>query len=201
MKTTVPLMSQMGKGMEKVPYINERTRILKDYGLEKEGPCELEAMRLLAKWRVTMPVDRGGVGFKIGAPEGFKVISMGGFMEQNLKLLKAANAEVEASKVILQDLVNEAKATNDFLQQILLSVVKELRDKRMTVVTEIRHMLAELKDIRKFFLEDAHENEVKRLEGFVGLCKEMRELKKDGTLDAVADVVIKLAMRGDKDER
>jgi len=52
-----------------------------------------------------------------------------------------------------------------------------------------------MKDVRKFFFESDHEEELKRLQEFVTLGERMKSLIEDGTMDAVVDIAIKLAIQ------
>jgi len=69
-----------------------------------------------------------------------------------------------------------------------------LRSARMSIVTEISLMLPQLRDLRTFFFEDQHRREIERLQEFISLCEKLKALKADGTLDAVCDVSLRLAV-------
>jgi hypothetical protein len=69
-----------------------------------------------------------------------------------------------------------------------------LRSARMSVVAEISQMLTQLRDVRAFFFEEGHAREMERLEAFVSLCERLKELKADGTLDAVCDTALRLGV-------
>ena len=65
----------------------------------------------------------------------------------------------------------------------------------MTAVQEIQATLAMMKDIRKFFLDSDHSEEINRLRDFVGLCNELKALKENGTIDAISDTILKLSVK------
>lgn len=78
-------------------------------------------------------------------------------------------------------------------EEIGKDYLKQLRELRMATTTETVQLKSALSDIRKFFLDDRHPEEVKRLLEFVEVCERLKKLKQDGTLDAVADTILKLA--------
>ena len=72
-------------------------------------------------------------------------------------------------------------------------ILEQMRQTRVAIGTESRQLLSECGDVRKFFLSDDHEKEIAKLREFVELCERLRSLKNDGTLDKVADTILKLA--------
>ena len=64
---------------------------------------------------------------------------------------------------------------------------------RMSFGREVKQLLTDAADIRQFFLDEKHLEEVRRLREFVELCERLKALKADGTLDAVTDIMLKLA--------
>lgn len=70
--------------------------------------------------------------------------------------------------------------------------LKEIRMFRMAFDTETKLVMAALKDVRQFFLNENHETEVARLKEFVELCERLQKLKASGFLDTVADTMLKL---------
>lgn len=72
-------------------------------------------------------------------------------------------------------------------------ILEQMRQTRVAIGTESRQLLGECGDVRKFFLSDDHEKEVAKLREFIELCERLRALKNDGTLDKVADTILKLA--------
>ncbi|MEA1883758.1 MAG: hypothetical protein U9N62_04455 [Thermotogota bacterium] len=125
----------------------------------------------------------------------FSIASVGGVMEITAKELEKVNEEVEESKKILQKLSNEINQTYELVEPELLKTIKRIRDARQTVSMELQGSLSIMRDVRKFFLESDYEKEVERLERFVNLGERMRILIKDGTMDALIDASIKLAIK------
>jgi hypothetical protein len=62
----------------------------------------------------------------------------------------------------------------------------------MTLTVESNQLLKQLEDVRKFFLDKNYEQEMQRTERFISMCNTLKELKKDGTLDAVSETLIRL---------
>lgn len=71
--------------------------------------------------------------------------------------------------------------------------LKELRMTRMAFDTETRTLMASLRDVRQFFLDKNHDQEMSRLKEFVEVCERLQKLKASGFLDTVADTLIKLS--------
>jgi len=124
--------------------------------------------------------------------EGAYIATIGTEMERNAELIKAVNVEVTESKKMLKTALNEIMAVDDLLQPKLLEMIRRCRESRMAALTEVRGILSELKDVRKFFLDAEHTDEIERLERFVKVCLQLKALKEDGTLDALADTMLKL---------
>ena len=114
-------------------------------------------------------------------------------MEVNKTLLDEINKEVEISRNILQEMSNDCLAIQEFLEPQLTTAIKRLRETRMTIKTEFSQTLNAMKDVRKFFLDKEYEKEMDRLERFVNIVSQFRELSADGTLDAVSDTILKLS--------
>lgn len=143
-----------------------------------------------------------GVAYKAEAfdsPLGLLLIA-GGRMEDELELLKAVNEEVETSKKILEDLVNQIRGLADIVLPATHEHIKKLRESRMSTVNEIHMSLSALKDLRQFFLDDNYDLEVERMERFVALCKEVQLIKESGLLDAVSDTMIRLSLKEESKE-
>lgn len=71
--------------------------------------------------------------------------------------------------------------------------LKDLRMSRMAFEVETKILMSQLKDVRSFFLDKAHDSEVSKLKEFVDLCERLQKLKQSGFLDTVADTIIKLS--------
>ena len=116
-------------------------------------------------------------------------------METTVEELRIANEEIEQSKKNMQGLFNELLSVRDNVEPLIKKQIEDIRHIRMTTVSEVGMALNALRDIRKFFLESDYEKEIKRLYDFVALCKELKKLKDDGTLDALCETAIKLAIK------
>ena len=110
------------------------------------------------------------------------------------KMLAETNKEMENSKRILQELANEVAQLTDIVQPALEKQIAALRSARMATVGEIKESLVALREIRTFFLEDRHAQEVASLKEFVEVMERLRDLKSAGVLDAVADTIIRLGV-------
>lgn len=120
---------------------------------------------------------------------------IGGVMEREDQLIKSLNCELEESKKILQNLANDISAVAEITEPQLMNHVKRLREARMTAVREMTQTLQSMKEIRKFLFEQNYHEEMNRLKEFVSLCREIKELKAEGVLDAVADIAIRLSVK------
>ncbi len=120
---------------------------------------------------------------------------VGQAMEETRALLEEANEEVTKSKEVLEDLANKIKSLAEIVIPELHKQSEVVRASRMSVVREVSLSLDAFKDVRKFFLDKDYKNEMERLERFVAICKELKELKEQGVLDAVADVSIRLSIQ------
>jgi len=119
-------------------------------------------------------------------------------METADAFLRAINEEVGESSKILKATFNEVNATYELLEPKLAEMIHKVRTSRMTVTTELRQSLSIMKDVRKFFLESDFKIEMERLEKFVELGERLKAMIDDGTMDAITDVVLKLAIGGGK---
>lgn len=131
---------------------------------------------------------------KLFTTEGYEIF-IGGIMEGTAEGIKFINEEVLSSKKALGEVYNDIRSLYEQVEPEITKQVQTLRSSRMTMVTEIQSMLVMLRDIRKFFLESDYDKEKKRLEEFIGLCRELEEMKKSGTLDLISDVILKLATK------
>lgn len=122
-------------------------------------------------------------------------ILIGGHVEKVAEELKMVNEEIAISKSILQNTLNEISSVNKILRPMLKEQTDAVRNARMTAVNEINQALTSLKEIRKFFLESDYKTEMNRLSEFVGMCHEIKKLKDDGTIDSIAEVMLKLSVK------
>lgn len=126
--------------------------------------------------------------------------------------LSAVNAadKVDQASALLKETVEEMKSAKEELEQLKNQVTNlyattlpeleehllRFRGVRMAVGQEMTLALTCLRDVRRFFMEREHTEEIQRLERFAALCRELLELKKSGALDAICDSALKLEMGG-----
>jgi hypothetical protein len=85
--------------------------------------------------------------------------------------------------------------SNDWMAWMELSnqVMTDIRSARMAIGVESSKLLDECKQVRQFFMSPENEAGVKRLKDFVDLLEKLRSLKSDGTLDKLANILIKIS--------
>jgi len=165
--------------------------------LDKKKGFKLKIEMLSKSAQFRTGFDRSGIAYhgeKFESPSAHLLIA-GGLMERTEELLKMVNEEIAESKKILQKLSNEVRVAFEAVHPTLIDQIKELRETRMTMVREIQAMLDPLRDIRKFFFSESHEQEMKELQKFITLCQELSALKQSGVLDAILDSVIRLSIK------
>lgn len=123
-----------------------------------------------------------------------KIAFLGGNMEITEQELKAVNNEIAKSIEVLKEGFNDVVRTRELLEPQLLGMVQKIRDVRMNVSIELSKSLSTMRDVRKFFIEAEYKEEMERLERFVSLGERMKALIADGTMDAICDVSLKLAV-------
>ena len=116
-------------------------------------------------------------------------------MEDVNQLVQEANEQLRKSREDMEKLVNQVKTLGETVAPQLAAYIKELREARMATVSETRQIVAELQEVRKFFLEASYESEMNRFQQFLNVCGELKALKEDGTLDAVIDSAIRLGLK------
>jgi hypothetical protein len=116
-------------------------------------------------------------------------------LEENVEVIKETADTMEHALEVLQETVNAVQKTSDHFFPIMAGMVKKTRDTRMTVTTELNKSLNAMKDVRQFFLDSDYKIEIERLKEFVDISERMRSLIQDGTMDAITDVAIKLAIK------
>ena len=84
------------------------------------------------------------------------------------------------------------KSWFDWMDQAT-KIMENIRQTRVAIGFESKQLLAECGDVRKFFLSDDHAREIAKLREFIELAERLRALKNDGTLDRLADTILKLA--------
>ena len=107
-------------------------------------------------------------------------------LEQHVDHMKMARASLDmATDLFRRDMM-------EFCEELPKNTEK-LRQWRMMVEREKELSMNALRDLRKFFLEKDHEIEMQRLSEFVRMAERLAALSKDGTLDAVASIMLKLS--------
>lgn len=107
-------------------------------------------------------------------------------LEQHVDHIKMARASLDmATDLFRRDMI-------EFCEE-LPKHTEKIRQWRMMVEREKDMSLSALRELRKFFLEKDHEVEMQRLSEFVRMAERLAALSKDGTLDAVASIMLKLA--------
>lgn len=119
---------------------------------------------------------------------------MGALMEETVQMVGLAREEAERCKETLQDLKNEVSALADIIQPELANQVARIRSARMAATSEVHQALSVMKDMRAFFMEKDYKAEIERVDRFIRLCRELEDLKRDGVLDVVAELAIRLAV-------
>lgn len=156
----------------------------------------------------TTPTQPDGIKVKQGAE--------GTYFERELsdeeylcRILNKFNTHANKCKTADEELAMRVAATRDYLRGVSELMRKswidwmdgagkrlvEIRQLRLALEDESRRTLAACRDVRHFINEEGHEQEVAKLERFVGLCERLRAVQKDGTLDAVVDCILKLEVR------
>ncbi len=109
------------------------------------------------------------------------------------ELTPLAKAMIDSRKA-LEEAASKVGFVQDDFKEKVKSFLNEIRSTRMAALTETNQILSPLKDIRQFFLGADYEKEIARLREFVELCERLEALKKRGTLDAIGDTILKLAI-------
>lgn len=110
-------------------------------------------------------------------------------VENTEALVKRANDATDAIEYICTHFKKEWLDFDDFITNALT----KSRATKVAFEIENRQLLASLRDVREFFLDDKHAVEVAKLKEFVELCERLQKLKASGFLDVVADTILKLS--------
>ncbi len=73
--------------------------------------------------------------------------------------------------------------------------LKELRMTRMAMDSEMRQLMAGLREVRAFFLDKDYSTEIERLKDFVCVCERLKALKDSGFLDTISETMLRLAIK------
>lgn len=107
------------------------------------------------------------------------------------QLTELLNKTLAAKQALFEAMKDMGESVAAFKTQTD-AYAKDMHAFRASVLLDVSGAKRELEDVRKFFLAKEHTQEVERLKEFIGLCERLRELKRDGTLDAVAETILKL---------
>jgi polyhydroxyalkanoate synthesis regulator phasin len=159
------------------------------------GRCNLAQEYIIKKDMTFVNGLRDMITFKNKCTSHIIALTGGKAMETTDQLIKASTLELQESQKILEDVVNKINKLSGVVEPALFNFIKAVRSNRMAVVSELNQMLQSLKDVRNFFMDSDYDREMERLERFVTVCQEIRQLKHDGTFDAICDSAIKLAVK------
>jgi hypothetical protein len=115
-------------------------------------------------------------------------------IEEMAALLRESNEDVSAALRQMELATNKIRSLYQVVSPELQKHIREIRESRMTIDREMKQTLESLQAVRDFFLERSYEKEMERLKEFISVCKQIKTLKDDGTLDAVSDLALKLAI-------
>lgn len=121
------------------------------------------------------------------------VVTGGIIMERLVEAASLIREELDKNKHELEQTVNEMAVLGGKIQELMRGEILNIRETRMAIVREAGDTLATLRDIRKFFLDNDYKTEMERLERFTKMAKDLKDLLDDGTLNATADIMLKLS--------
>jgi hypothetical protein len=109
------------------------------------------------------------------------------------KLTALARSAIDARSVLDENIKMLGGGMEQLQGQVKVAL-EDIRQSRFAFVSEVHQMLTPLRELRAFLLDHQYETEIKRLREFCELCERLQKLKADGTLDAIADTIIRLAV-------
>lgn len=109
-------------------------------------------------------------------------------VEATEDLVRRAEEATAAVKYLVEHVPIQYAAYDEFL----LKALRDTRAAKAAIEIETKLILATLADVRKFFLDPKHEEEVAKLKEFINLCERLRALKDSGFLDTIADTILRL---------
>lgn len=116
-------------------------------------------------------------------------------MEKAAASIAVASEELAESRAQLQSSINELMVMSDKIQKTLHQQIQDVRATRFALVSETAQMMDSLREVRKFFLDNSHQEEVTKLRAFVSLCNDLRLLATDGSLDKIIEAILRLAVK------
>jgi hypothetical protein len=115
--------------------------------------------------------------------------------EEGLKKQEELVERVADAKKALELSVSTIRRDSlDYLDELDKTLLR-MRQARMALDTESKHILTQLKDVRQFFLSEQHADEAKRLREFAETLEKLKAFKESGFLDAVTDTILKLGVK------
>ena len=141
----------------------------------------------------------GGNTFLVGTKKDadFNVELAGKFekhFDKNVEDTENLVKRAEEARAAIEYLVNNVKREWVEYDDFIIEALKKARATKVAIEIETKQTLTALGDVRKFFLDPRHEQEVQKLKEFVDICDRLRELKSSGFLDAISDTILRLSM-------
>lgn len=164
--------------------------------LRRKAPC-FHLMRSIARFANIVIKKDKQVTFETTDNRAIDIhLYMGGFaMEKATESMAVAKEELLDTREQLQTTLNDITVMCDRIQDMMKDQIEEIRGTRFTLVTETAQMMESLREVRKFFLDSQHQEEIQKLRAFVALCQDLRLFTSDGSLDTIIDSMLKLAVR------
>ena len=96
---------------------------------------------------------------------------------------------------VMDNLRNEFRTAYAEFHELMKKAINETREQRIALGSETKEILKSVEDVRKFFLDDKHEREMKTLREMVELLQAIEFYKQNGLFDALVDVILKLSTK------
>lgn len=132
-------------------------------------------------------------GEKIQVTWEIEVIRIGAAMEDANVLLRETQAECQKIKAELEKTSAEMGRLRDVMLPDLRYFLDQVRALRMGLDQEMKHAISSLNEVRHFFIAKDYETEIARLKDFLVTVEKIRVLQRDGTLDGIVDLMLRLA--------
>lgn len=166
--------------------------------IKRNGPCRrlIEGMIFtMAEEKSHHPAGRGNPIYALGWE--FDALKPGGELEDTSQLVELAIKTAREAQEELESIANECGKIGSVILPALMDHIKLLRDARFTLTSEAGQCLASMKEVRKFFFDSDYHTELSRLKEFLALMQQLKQFQSDGTLDAIVDAMLKLAVGGE----
>lgn len=112
--------------------------------------------------------------------------------EKNVRDTESLVKRGEDAHAAIEYMVTHVQRAWAEYDEWLTKAMIRARATKVAIEIETKQTITTLGDVRKFFLDPRHEEEIQRLKEFVQLCERLRELKRDGFLDGIVDTILKL---------